>query len=451
MLYKSIWLSTIAAFSQNSRTKSFRVGRSTTSVYRSNIRTMVATRQSLKRSLAATTETVEQCDGAVSIDNTVKERKTKSTTLTTSTPKRKRTTNKTKKPATPNLTSEESINQPIILKESIKAPSTSLDPKPLLTLPSDCVEAVLQCRPSKRNKSPYVADVFVPSLNREAICHVPNLDMGGKCRPGVTLWIKPQRDKKGHLLGPNAVNPKYNTPKCEFVAQLLLVDEQAISPNYPPVWVGAHPSLGEAIAEEVITRHVDKGSGLPGMGSIESFQKQVTISSHSRADFVLQPTSGRPRIVEIKTVVDTDYNPEWGLPDPSAVKCVFAVPEGAPHAKYGIFPWGQSNQKGPDGEKVVSARAIKHVAELTELVKKGTYDATVLFIVIRHDAQGFRPNYHACPSFAKYLHKAQQAGVQILAKQVQWGDGKGDGVMGQCVDRGFIDVDFFGPTDKKPA
>lgn len=35
----------------------------------------------------------------------------------------------------------------------------------------------------------------------------------------------------------------------------------------------------------------------------------------------------------------------------------------------GIFPWGRAKQKGPDGEKVVSTRAIKHLRELTRIQK----------------------------------------------------------------------------------
>jgi len=372
----------------------------------------------------------------------------------------------------------------------------------LLSLSPDCVQATLICRPSKRNKSPYVADIFVPSLQREAICHVPNLDMGGKCVPGATLWVRPQRDAKtGFLLGPNAVSPKYGTPKCEFVTQLLRVDEGAtISHHYgPPVWVGAHPNLGEQIAERMIQQHIQQQNGaddriLPNVGPIQSYQKQVKINAHSRADFVLQPLASdnekggqqeprRPRIVEVKTVVDTDYNPAWGLPDVAAsassspkrrakknskeegeeghaattpnankpkslLKCVFQVPPGSVHDKYGIFPWGQSKQKGPNGEAVVSARAIKHVRELTEMVlakkskQQQQYDATILFIVIRHDAQAFRPNHEACPSFSKYLQEAHQAGVQVLAKRVQWGEGE---QMGQCLDSGYVDVVFPKP------
>ena len=307
----------------------------------------------------------------------------------------------------------------------------------LHSLPSDCIEAKLMCRPSKRNRSPYVADIFVPSLDREAICHVPNLDMGGKCVPGATLLVKPQRDKKGNLLGPDAVNPKYNTPKCEFVAQLLRVDESNLDERYTPTWVGAHPSLGEIIAEKLIERHMSGLTHLPGMEKLTAMKKQVTIKDGTRADFVLEQESGKKHIVEVKTVVDTDYCSSWQLPERS--KCVFTS-DTLPYQRTGIFPWGNSNQKGPDGEKVVSARAIKHVRELTEFVEKGTYDATILFIVIRGDAEAFRANKDSCPSFARYLKEAESKGVKVLAKRVKWGEK--DGEVGQCFEDKWIDVDW---------
>jgi hypothetical protein len=109
----------------------------------------------------------------------------------------------------------------------------------------------------------------------------------------------------------------------------------------------------------------------------------VTILEGSRSDFVLEQSSGTKRIIEVKTVVDTDYCATWTLPNRDK-GIVTSIEE--PYRRRGIFPWGQSKQKGPDGEKVVSARAIKHLRELTKLVKGGEYDATVYFVVVRHDA-----------------------------------------------------------------
>ena len=44
---------------------------------------------------------------------------------------------------------------------------------------------------------------------------------------------------------------------------------------------------------------------------------------------------------------------------------------GEPYARAAIFPWGAGKQKGPDGEAVVSARAIKHVDCLKSAVSRG--------------------------------------------------------------------------------
>jgi DNA-binding sugar fermentation-stimulating protein len=279
---------------------------------------------------------------------------------------------------------------------------------------------------------------------------MPNLDMGGKCvAAGTKLWIVPLRDRKGQLVGPDAVSPKYGTPKCEFTTRLVRVDESELHSNYTPTWVGGHPSLGESLAEELLARHVQGISTIPGMGPVTSVKNQVMIGPHTRADFMLNTTAAttdddekkppvhRQRIVEVKTVVDTDYCASWPLPERR--KCVFVSQDDpSVYQRTALFPWGQSHQKGLDGEKVVSTRAIKHVRELTQLVQEGTYDATILFLVIRGDAQVFRPNQEACPSFARYLQQAQAAGVQVLAKRVQWDEVD----IGTCHDDKWLDVVF---------
>lgn len=307
-------------------------------------------------------------------------------------------------------------------------------------------------RPSRRNRSPYVADVLVATAKkdttREAICHVPNLDMGGKCIPSSDMLVKPARDRKGVLVGPDAVSPKYGTPKCEYIAQLLRVDETSLGYT-PAVWVGAHPSLGEKIAEQLLQRNCLH----PHLPKIQSIQREVRNigGADMRADFLLHfeqdgksKKKHKPCVLEVKTVVDTDFAADR-VPT-ERTKCVF-VSDKAPYRRAGIFPWGQSNQKGPDGEKVVSARAIKHVRELTRLTKgelKGAdgeiYQTAVLFVVIRKDAEYFRPNHEACPSFCKYLKEAKDAGVQVFAKRVDWGDTKK--TLGQCLEGPLLDIEW---------
>ena len=341
--------------------------------------------------------------------------------------------------------------------------------KLLFSLPDDIVIGVVQNRPSKRNRSPYVADVLIEEegqQQREVLVHVPNLDMGGKCVPGTKILMKPARDKKGNLVGSNAINPKYGTPKCEYIAQLIRVDdtercrlrqqeEDGSTKDsydiyyYEPTWVGAHPSLGETIAEQLISQNL-LGPNFP---KVKSYQREVRNvgGTDMRVDFLIEhdDITLPKRIVEVKTVVDTDYSC-MASPSPGTMKCVYINDE-IPYQRTAIFPWGTGNQKGPNGEKVVSARAIKHVRELTKLVDKGKddnnnkknkhtknatttvekYDATILFVVIRGDAKYFRPNHEACPSFAKYLKEAKDVGVQVLATQVVWGEEK-DNELGNC-------------------
>jgi DNA-binding sugar fermentation-stimulating protein len=191
-----------------------------------------------------------------------------------------------------------------------------------------------------------------------------------------------------------------------------------------------------------------------GGRTFTSIQNQVVTNDHTRADFVLNSITKKGskhsrRIVEVKTVVDTDYCASW--PVPEKAKCIFTSTR-EPYQRTAIFPWGQSKQTGPDGEKVVSARAIKHVKELTDIVvlnqekdncgsvENPITSATILFLVNRGDALRFRPNHEACPSFAKYMKAARDSGVHILAKKVRWDETQ----IGTCFEDEWLEIDYEG-------
>eukprot|EP00951_Prasinocladus_malaysianus_P006610 scaffold47031_cov47-Prasinocladus_malaysianus.AAC.3 len=173
-----------------------------------------------------------------------------------------------------------------------------------------------------------------------------------------------------------------------------------------------------------------------------------------RADMLVQFEDGTATVVEVKTVVDTDYAPETApSPEPGSKRksCVF-IGYGVPYERAGIFPWGQRTQRLHPAEaksaKVVSTRAIKHLRELTAIANGDrkseqlkNLSAAVLFVVARSDAKSFRVNHEACPELAKQAIRARDAGVKIVAQQVDFDvDANGEGFS--AIDKGTLPVDW---------
>ena len=130
---------------------------------------------------------------------------------------------------------------------------------------------------------------------------VPSLDLGGKCVAGSTILVKPALDTKGNLVGPDAVNPKYGTPKCEFHCQLAKLPGGG--------WVGAHPSLGERAAVALLQRSPVLGDVWTGARAKAEIRREVTgpRGQDMRADFVIGG-SDKDCVLEVKTVVDASVD-----------------------------------------------------------------------------------------------------------------------------------------------
>ena len=65
----------------------------------------------------------------------------------------------------------------------------------------------------------------------------------------------------------------------------------------------------------------------------------------------------------------------------------------------------------------VSARATRHVHELADLVRGGTMEAAVLFVLQREDAASVEAAGHIDPAFAEALREAAEAGVRLLGRR----------------------------------
>ena len=384
--------------------------------------------------------------------------------------------------------------------------SLTADASPLLDL-GPLEEGVLVCRPSVRNRSPYVGDVRLvsgPNAGSTCVTHLPNLDSGGKCRPGVRLLCRRQPG-----VGPDTVG-KFGTPKCELICQLLRCEEPE---NGAGVWVSAHPAIGEKLTQALMRRGAfddrlfmrvgkspakknpdtatkgkknrsatendvndDEEDALSSPVSSQVSRKREASKSASgsfRPDFSVEHPDGSATVVECKQVVDTDYDPETALvaAEKQPGHPVYAIrARGGPddknngtkkpqYVRAGIFPWGARRQKGPDGEPVVSRRAVDHLRELSVIARgevthvedttKGTTTtgpkqptspprAALVLRAGRHDVFSIRANGAACPSFAKHVLSATSAGVLFMGHKVRWGEGLD---LGKAFDAGPVPIE----------
>ena len=348
----------------------------------------------------------------------------------------------------------------ITAKGAVSSTSSTTDEAnaPLLDL-GRLVEGVVVKRPSATIRSPYVADCQLADAEPDApfaLAHAPALDVGGLCAPSSTVLMKerPPGGKTSHSIE-------------------LVVAAGAYGSGDEDVLVGAHPQLGEKLAEEVLRRGLlsdeigfdaatetlpsspkkkkkktkksaatsspqknedDDEKLAPGI----YLKKQVTYGD-SRVDFELtrmeeNESSSVKALVEVKNIVCSDYFTAHAPEKINPNHCVIISPEEveAQYKRTAIFPWGRLGQEF-EGRKVVSARAIKHMRNLADMGKKDpAIQPVIMFVVNRSDCESVRACHEQCPVFAEELTKAKKNGVKVVAFRVKWSkDGKAyyDGVV----------------------
>mmetsp|Transcript_57660 Transcript_57660/g.172034 ORF Transcript_57660/g.172034 Transcript_57660/m.172034 type:complete len:478 (-) Transcript_57660:454-1887(-) len=285
------------------------------------------------------------------------------------------------------------------------------------------VRGTVQKRPSSMIKSPYVADVKL-STNEMALAHAPALDVGGLCSPGATVFMRerPPGGKTSHSID--------------------LVAADGPDGQEGSVLVGAHPSLGEKLAELALQRGLlEEALGIGAVGNGIALKKQVTYGD-SRVDFELIDESarglneGKRLLIEVKNVVCADFSSDHAPVKSGPNHCVVIaesnVDADRPYDRTALFPWGRVGQTF-EGEKVVSERAIKHIRNLVDMGHlEENLQPVILFVVNRSDCEAVRSCHEACPKFASELKAASENGVNVIAFRVRWDrNGKAffDGVL----------------------
>jgi sugar fermentation stimulation protein A len=159
--------------------------------------------------------------------------------------------------------------------------------------------------------------------------------------------------------------PEGSKRKLKWTLELMELDGRM---------VGANTVVPNRIAEELVRNRL-----IPGLRRWRELAREVPYGEGSRIDILLR--GARDHLVEVKN-------------------CHLVYPD-----RRAYFP------------DSVSARAAKHLHELTREVREGRR-ATVLFVLQRTDGRSLRPSQLHDPAFAAAARKAAEAGVQFRAARI---------------------------------
>ncbi|MGE5266031.1 MAG: DNA/RNA nuclease SfsA [Deltaproteobacteria bacterium] len=199
----------------------------------------------------------------------------------------------------------------------------------------------------------FLADVLLDD-GREITATCPNTGaMLGLCDPGLTVWLSESA-----------------SPTRKYVHTWELVE---FGSGRSRSFVGINTGHPNAIVAEAVA-----GGLIPPLNGYAGLRREVKYGQSSRIDLLLEDPAKGLAYVEIKNV---HLLREKGLAE---------------------FP------------DCKTERGVKHLAELTEMVRSG-HRAVMIYLIQRSDAQRFRAASDIDPRYAAALADARAAGVEAYA------------------------------------
>ena len=243
-------------------------------------------------------------------------------------------------------------------------------------------------RPSAKIKSPYVSDGN--QGNQIYTIHTPALNMGGQCVQGTKLIC----DKSNE------------TSKTDYIVNAIKLEEE----NYKQIYIGANPFIAEKIAKTAIQKNCIKY-----FKNFTFIKKPVSVNYRGDIYGILKDET---HIIEIKNVICATYDPTINLVSQSEKFYDNSIP----FSRSGIYPFGKKTQNW-NNEKVVSSRSIRQIDEMIKIIENDNDIVfTILFVVNRSDCKAFKPNWASDPTYCRYLVKAKEAGINLVAVKMHWNE-----------------------------
>ena len=256
-------------------------------------------------------------------------------------------------------------------------------------------------RPSKKIKSPYVADATNKDGD-EFLVHTPGLGLADQCLPGSKIFATPSKNKSS---------------KTDYIAQFVSINEK----GYGQTLIGANPHTAELIGKEILKSKV--WNPYP--------EYEVCNKKPSHIDYlgdIYLKFQNKYIIIEMKNVICASYNPNIKKVNRRYVFYDNKVP----FRRSGIYPNGERSQKYR-GESVVSERSIRQIDSMIK--DKEKYQFAIIFLVNRGDCTAFKPNWQRDPIYSKKLVKAVKNGIDVYALGINW-------TSKACNFNGVLDIDL---------
>ncbi len=256
------------------------------------------------------------------------------------------------------------------------------------------VDGTIVNRPSKTIKTPYVADILLPTLNTTILGHTASLGCCGLADRGAQILMAPVPK----------TNKKTDKISCEYKVYLSVIRERG-----DEIVVGIHPKLAEELAESAL-----KNNLLCRLQNVRGYKRETTICVEgkvdSRFDFTGIDGNGVPFIMEVKNVPLADYEDITARDRKN--KC---YDERDINSKVAYFPDGYRKKS----TMPVSPRALKHIRELTLIKRESKTRCIMCYVIQRTDVECFQPSI-IDPEYRAAVKEALEAGVEIITMVVQW-------------------------------
>jgi len=256
------------------------------------------------------------------------------------------------------------------------------------------VDGTIVNRPSKIIKSPYVADILLPTLNTTILGHTASLGCCGLADRGAQILMAPVPK----------TNKKTDKISCEYKVYLAVMIERGVE-----IIAGIHPKLAEELTESAL-----KNNLLCRLQNVRGYKRETTIyvpgKVDSRFDFTGIDGNGVPFIMEVKNVPLADYEDITAKDRKN--KC---YDDRDINSKVAYFPDGY-RKKSTD---TVSPRALKHIRELTLIKRESKTRCIMCYVIQRTDVDCFQPSI-IDPEYRAAVKEAVEAGVEIITMVVQW-------------------------------